>query len=409
MRKRSWCKRLGLRSLLFLFAGVWGSAAAQQVPNAPRNGGDEGARDGAGWQSELVFPVRPGELALDVLIADGRSDGIVRLYANLPMLSFGVVKEFAYDGAWTNTSNISVPFAAGAVVIGDGRTKAGAHVYAGPGANVGGDVLEYTWDGASWTGESIGSVEQQLLAAEIGDARGDASMHVYFAAGSSLPDFISHEFTYDGTGWTAVAIPPPAPEVRTGSSGLVVADGRNDGVQRLYQDVWGENFDNYVYELTWNGADWEALRISGPDGQLNGMAVGDAHKDGLNRLYVVRRSSGVREFTYDGDAWTQTADIAIGSDVRSVAIGDGRNDGVNRLYVASRSRPEVVEATFDGGTWQTAVVSTQVGGPAWSIRVSDGRGDGLQRVYSSGEGGVFEFTYERSISLNGLFPRREVE
>ncbi len=404
MTKRNWCKQL--RMLLFLFAGVWGAAAdaQQRPPNAPigatlapavtgaapKNDSDEEALGEAGWQSQPVFP---GAFTWDVLLADGRGDGVVRLYANQPMPYSSTVKEFAYDGAWTNTSDISVPFGAGAVAVGDGRTKTGAHVYAGPGANVGGDVLEYTWDGASWMGESIGSVEQQLVAAEIGDARGDGFLHVYFSAASSPPSFISHEFTYDGTAWTAVAIPPPWPGPGAGS-GLAVADGRNDGVQRLYQAVLDPDLHFYVYEFSWNGTGWEASLISGPLGQLTVRAVGDAHNDGINRLYVVRRATGVLEFTYDGAAWTQTADIAIGNPLFDLAIGDGRNDGVNRLYVSQRDPPEVVEATFDSGTWRTAMVGTGVGGPVYHVRVGDGRGDGVQRVYSSGEGGVFEFTYE---------------
>jgi hypothetical protein len=123
------------------------------------------------------------------------------------------------------------------------------------------------------------------------------------------------------------------------------------------------------------------------------VVIGDAQNDGVNRVYVLVRASGIREFTYDkaSGTWAQTSEIPIGAELFGMTAGDGQNDGINRLYIAQVSPSRVIEATFDGVSWQTATVAN-LSARVFRVLVGDARGDGIHRVYSSGQSGVFEFT-----------------
>lgn len=398
-------RRVSLSLGLVLVFVAWGSAPAAQerAPNsqvgtsiAPATEGVSQTRGEVSgvpaWDMVSVFG---GGFTVGLRLGDGRGDGTARLYATQIN---NTIRELAYQDAWVNTSSINLPFySEGALLVGDGRGKGAAHVYAA-GFNTG-DVSEFTWDGASWTGSAMGTVGAQLIAAVLCDPRGDGRIHLYFSVGSAPPNNISYEFTYEETAWSPAAIASPLPvSVTDGAFGIATGDARNDGVHRLYQGVFDAIAGtNYVYELSWNGSGWDALQVvnigSGPPSQVMAITVGDGRNELANRLYVLSRGLGLRELVYDGTAWTQTDNIDVGTEVFDLAMGQGQNDFENRLYLAQLSPSRVLEVTFDGAAWQTAVVSTPAGG-VFRVGVGDARGDMVNRVYSSGGGGVFEFTHQ---------------
>jgi hypothetical protein len=404
MKAKCWCKPLAQLSLLLIFAEVDRSVAIAQEarPNAAvstkiaavtasnslmNSVGTEQVQGGTGW---VPSPVFTGGFTVGIVQGNGRSDGTTRLYATQIN---NTLRELTFDGSWANTSSINLPFySEGALLLTDGRGDGGQHLYVGE-FNFAGNTLEFTWDGASWTAAAMGSAGQQLIGAAAGDARGDGSPHLYFSTGSAPPNNVSFEYTFNGTDWTSAPIASPLGGISDGTFAMAVADGRNDTVLRIYQGIFDAILGQFhAYELSWNGAGWDASRLdSGSLSQVMGIVVGDGRNDGTNRVYVAVRDTGVREFTYNGSGWDQTADISIGSEVFSVAIGDGHSDGTNRLYTAQYS-PRVMEATFDGVTWQTALVGN-LAGPVIRVSVGDARGDGIKRVYSSGGSGVFEFTH----------------
>jgi len=404
MKSKSGCRSVAELLLALACLGIRGSAANAQdcAPNAICAGmisaattegfnrrGDAEARAGAGWE---LTPVITGTFTVGLLLGDARGDKTARLYAT--QITTNTVKEFTYDGDWANTSNISLPFyAEGALVLGDGRSKGSAHLYVGEFSG-GGSVSEFTWDGASWTNTPMGSGRQQLLAAADGDPRSDGILHLYFATGSSPPTNVALEYTFDGATWGVAPIPSPIADVTNGSFGVAVGDGRNDTVERIYEGVIGAN--EYLYEFSWNGAGWDASEVALigglPAAQIMGVVVGDGQNDGINRVYALVRGSGVREFSYDGATWAQTAEIPIGPEVFGIAMGDGQNDLTNRLYIVQYAPSRMTEATFDGVTWQTAEVATLTGN-AFRVRVGDARGDLVNRVYASTSAGVYELTH----------------
>jgi len=396
---------MGLRSLFLVLAGIWGSAAeAQPGPNsqvgtsmAPATAaGVENASSnekplgGGAWQATTIF----SNITVGLILADGRGDKTTRLYAT--DITTNTVKEFSFDGSWANTSNISLPFyAEGALLVGDGRADGSAHVYVGEFSSAG-NVSEFTWDGTAWSGIAMGTAGQQMVAAQWCDPRSDGLLHQYFSTGGPAANNISYEFTYDKTGWMMDPIASPLTDASWGGFGLAVGPGRNDDVHRLYQGIFDAATEqNYIYELSWNGSDWDALELaefgSGRLSQVMWLTVGQPRNDGLYRLYAVVRGRGVHEFTYDGTAWSETDLLPIGGEVFTSVVGQGRNDGVNRLYVGQLIPWQLFEATYDGKRWQYEYLGFPDGG-VFRVLVGDGRGDGVNRVYSSGAAGVIEFT-----------------
>ncbi|HME91164.1 MAG TPA: hypothetical protein VKE49_07060 [Myxococcaceae bacterium] len=369
--------------------GMISAATADSLTNGRGNGE---VRAGAGWE---LTPVVTGAFTVGLLLGDARGDKTTRLYAT--QVTANTVKEFTYDGDWASTSNISLPFyAEGALLLGDGRNKGSAHLYVGEFSG-GGSVSEFTWDGAAWMNTPMGVGGQQLLAAADGDPRSDGILHLYFATGSAPPNNVAFEYTFDGLAWQLAPIASPIANVSDGSFGIAVGDGRNDTVERIYEGVFDALAGNvYLYEFSWNGAGWDASQVAliggGPAAQMMGIVLGDGQNDGINRVYALVRGSGVREFTYDGETWAQTDDIPIGPEVFGIAIGDGQNDLTNRLYIVQYAPSRVTEATFDGAAWQTAEVAT-LSGNAFRVRVGDGRGDFVNRVYASTSAGVYELTH----------------
>ncbi len=407
MKAEGFCKLWAQVWLVLIFAGVDRSVIAQETrPNAALSTGkaavtagnssvnwvgSEQVQGGTGWAPAPVFT---GGFTVGLVQGDGRNDGTVRLYGTQITFPTSTLREFTFDGSWANTSNINVPFfAEGALLLTDGR-DGGQHLYVAD-SDFGGNTLEFTWDGASWIGTAMGAAGQQLIGAAAGDARGDGSPHLYFSTSNApAPNNLSFEYTFNGTAWMSAPIASPLGRFSNGTYAIAVADGRNDAVLRIYQGVFDALLGQFhAYELSWNGADWDASRLnSGLLAQVTDIVVGDGRNDGTNRVYVAVWDTGLREFTYNGSGWDQTADISIGPNVFGVAIGDGQGDGINRLYTAQHSPARVMEATFDGATWQTALVGN-LGGPVIQVSVGDARGDGVKRVYSSGQSGVFEFTH----------------
>ena len=413
MKTKCSSKRLVSPSLgLVLVVIIWGSAAAAQerarAPNSQVGNRIAPATEGisqtscngkvTGVPAWDMVPVYAGGFTVGFRLGDGRADGTVRLYATQIQFPNSTLREFTYDGSWAETSSINLPsYSEGALLVGDGRFKGAAHLYAA-GFNTG-DVNEFTWDGASWTGSAMGTVGSQLIAAVLCDPRGDGRNHLYFSVGSAPPNNISYEFTYEDPTWTSAAISSPlSVAVTDGTFGIATGDARNDGVHRLYQGVFDALAGtNYVYELSWNGSGWDALQVvnigSGLPSQVMGIAVGNPRNEKVNRLYVLSRGLGLRELVYDGTAWTETDNIDVGSEVFDLVIGPGENDFLNRVYLAQLSPSRVLEVSFDGAAWQTAVVGTPSGG-VFRVGVGDAQGDGVNRVYSSGASGVFEFTHQ---------------
>ncbi|MFQ6093893.1 MAG: dockerin type I domain-containing protein [bacterium] len=191
-------------------------------------------------------------------------------------------------------------------------------------------------------------------------------------------------------GWTVVDMGGGAHTM----NGVAIGPARNDGMNRVYAG----NFDGHLYEFTWNGTGWTKSDLGAVGARIDGVAIGPGRDDGLMRLYAADRVLGgyLYELTWNGSGWTKLLVGQGGAEMRLIAVGAGRNDGVNRVYVTNHD-DHVYEFTWKGSAWEKQDLG--IGGPDMcDIAIADGRNDGTMRVYASnhgppGPGHVYEFTW----------------
>lgn len=247
-----------------------------------------------------------------------------------------------------------------------------------------GRMLEYTWNGAAWTGPiDVGGspTGDEIHNVTIGDGRGDGQNRIYAAS----YDRKIHEIWFDGTAWRQLVVGT--------LDGLgmhaVVGVGRNDGVTRLYAASTAT-----LYEFTWTGSAWSAVTVGDAPG-AHGLALGDGRGDGANRVYIASISSGTFEATFSGSSWNIDS-MGDSGDARDVEMGNGRNDGVMRVYSALLDG-RVREFTWNGSSWSIAHTPSTPGAQFIHAYVAPGRNDGVQRLYtSSSNGRAYEFTWNGS-------------
>ena len=184
---------------------------------------------------------------------------------------------------------------------------------------------------------------------------------------------------------------------------LVIGDGRNDGVMRVYSgDGIHAGSDGNIYEFSFINNQWEKISFGEWKTQygstddlchIEGIVIGKARNDGVNRVYG--SGLGVAEFYYNSDSW-HGGDLGneISSWVEGLVLGDARNDGHIRMYV-----PEVVggifELSYNYGDWDAMEIDT---GGQWveKLVVTDGRNDGILRLYASIDDHVYEYSWSEN-------------
>ena len=270
------------------------------------------------------------------------------------------------------------------LIMGPGRSDGVNRVYAGTVNS--GRVMELSWNGTSWgspvdVGGSPSGLEIHNLG--MGPGRDDGTNRIYAC---SL-DGNLYELSFDGSSWSqdtvGVADPP--------CTHAVVGDGRNDGVDRLYATR-----DQIVWEYTWTGSAWSAVEVGSVNrGIVHGIDLGACRGDGQNHLYIATSAEGTYEATFSSGEWSMVS-MGDDGDVRNVSLGAGRNDGVVRVY-AGVSTGEIREFTWTGSAWSEAPIETSVASVMVHAYVATGRNDGVMRVYgAAGDGRAYEFTWTGS-------------
>lgn len=330
------------------------------------------------------------------------------------------------------------------VRIADGRNDGHPHVYCG--TEVGGIMgREFCYVAGEWTSYSLGG--QWNYGANytfaIGAARADGIKRVYTCAqgfnGRGEADF--YEFTYAGLTWnTSTDFEDELPGY--GVYANAIADGRHDGVNRLY--VAG--LDGFFYEYSWmtnafhrldmptvsstiwqlafgnarndgvsrlygvtdegsllewsntGGTNWIMARTNFGAGPLGSVAIGNTHGDGINRIYVACSDAHVYELSYNNGVWGRR-DLGYGGGVmRSVTIGNARNDGSQCVYAGNNDQM-IYEFIYRNGSWSQNVVEVGPAGNA-GLAVGPGRSDGVNRLYATFDNEtLYEYTFQPGGSL----------
>lgn len=277
--------------------------------------------DGSDWTMVDcgAAPPGPDNRLISMWIGDGRGDGLNRLYS---ACANGYVYEFSYSGAWI-MSDLGTPgvFYAGQV-LGQPRNDDTNRVCAG-GWNT--PVREYTWNGATWDASNISSGNRYIWPLDIAQGRNDGVYRIY------APDWYQYylrEYSWNGASYDEVNISAPQPLVKA-----IVGFGRNDGTNRVY----AAGKFGHIHEFTYEGSNWQRIDIHplAPSRSRYGLCFGQTKSDGMIRLYSVAQGGDISEHSWDGSAWSDTTLDAISGATVDIAVGRGRNDDTMRVYVTS--------------------------------------------------------------------------
>jgi len=250
----------------------------------------------------------------------GRNDSLNRLYG---CSTDGNLYELSYSGGWTQTTVGTPVGECTHAAVGTARNDGTNRLYASRGPW----IFEYTWNVDRWDQLAVGSVVAGLAhGIFIGPGRADGQNNIYVASTASG----SYEARFSAGAWTMT---------RLGDNGdianLSVGIGRTDGIPRVYTAV---RITGQIREFTWNGTGWTTtLSASVPAGEwLIHANVADGRGDGVNRVYASGSAGNLFEFTWNGASWDALTLSGGGSSyMYGFFFGNGRNDGKTRLYASS--------------------------------------------------------------------------
>jgi hypothetical protein len=253
------------------------------------------------------------------------------------------------------------------VRIAAGRNDGVPRLYASNADSGGpGGLSEFSWSPAGGAWEKLDVWSKDVGGFAVADGRGDGVLRIY-AGSRSGGDGGFLEITWSGDRYAAEVIRLDG--ILTGRIQTTHAgDGRGDGKVRLYAHEWGGR----LYELTFEGGSWTPLQVA-TGGNRFYLASGRLHPDNRSRLYSTIQGSGTYEHDWNGTGYTTSVD-AITSATGMIAIGDGRNDGKNRLYIGRGDRSPIPAAVIELSDPDPPDADEPV--PASEFRRGDGNGDG---------------------------------
>ena len=178
----------------------------------------------------------------------------------------------------------------------------------------------------------------------------------------------------------------------SGGGDLVLAPGRNDGVNRLYVNGAG------MFEYSWQDSVWHKDTLEAVSGWVHkAVAAGFGRNDGICRIYA-RWPLGLCEYTYNGGVWTKVMIDNLNLEGNAIALGDIKNDDTIRV-VAGIWDSLIVAYTYQsaGNTWKAETLGT-TNNEIHGITVGQGRNDDTNRVYTGGWNARFyEYWYQSGV------------
>ena len=188
---------------------------------------------------------------------------------------------------------------------------------------------------------------------------------------------------------------------------ILIGNGRNDDTSRLYllakHNPKGDSYYT-IREFSFSKGEWHIAQVCslphiGVGGILRGgMFLAQGRNDGINRLYVTSDSS-VLEYTFSKGRWEDTLIVSYSKLLSSLIAAPWRNDDTIRLYAEMLWRPKIVEISYSEGKWITNEIE---GVKGFLVGAGRGRNDDTVRLYTSEE----EITYtDQGVRIEGLpFP-----
>lgn len=331
----------------------------------------------AGWRVVKIGRCPTGLLE-EVRVANGRNDGVKRVY--VASAFDGGVYEWTYSGGgWNCVTVHSVGM--DMLFVGNGRNDGTNRIYAGRGQRCKCDMTEITFSSSRWDKQDVGIDVGPIVGAVLGNGRNDEVMRLYIG----IENGGVYEYTHTGSEWDKL-------EVSSYGGGTIdIGNGRNDGVSRVYSPAWGDK----LYEFSWTGMSFSSEVIDLLPIGLTAAAIGQGRNDGVNRIYVSALYKHLYEVTYTSERW-QVVDMTPSGPNRSrycVRVGKTRSDGKYRVY-ATTQYGALYEYSWDGTTWQDSIVVDATTGATAYLDIGSGRNDDTARIYTTNfsTGEVYEIT-----------------
>jgi hypothetical protein len=184
-------------------------------------------------------------------------------------------------------------------------------------------------------------------------------------------------YCWSDSGWQKTSIGHPGQGTLYGSD-IALGNGRNDGVERVYQI----NKDAHVYEFSYDGIQWQTVDCGdGGIGWATGITVGRGRDDSLNHVYAGYPGGEVAEYTYGPSGVSEgTSSNGPRLPFAGLKIYPDPSHGATTLaYTLPQTLPVTIKAYDVGGKLVRELVSeTQSPGRhqiVWDGR--DGRGEAL--------------------------------
>lgn len=143
---------------------------------------------------------------------------------------------------------------------------------------------------------------------------------------------------------------------------LIIANGRNDGVMRIY----GATFQGEIYEWTYNKETtyWDktmcAVITEDPNGHgrvFYSLQAGEGHNDNKTILYAANNNGFFYELFYNENTkeWELTKMNTGGYyQPQGIIIGDSRNDETNRIITCGLSFNQTISLKLQEYKWNNA-------------------------------------------------------
>jgi len=306
----------------------------------------------AGWRSEVIATF-PGQYLYSITIGVGRNDDTVRLYvvtsdtASYPALPrFRTVKELSYsNGHWYVTPVCSlVPIKVNVnlgLTLADGRNDGINRLYI---PDCDSSLWEFTFSDGKWKGNPI--LKTVCPASILGAmARNDGVIRLYCGIRPGTPSETLIEVSWAGDYWIIDTLP--------GNSWIawMAGCGRNDDTMRLYVgDEYGA-----LEELTFRDGEWKSSSILPMDGHVMGDARNDSIIRIYGWGYSNMTGSTILEYTYKDKKWQEEiVDSEIEGGGLVASIGDGKNCERNQLYWARTDGIDIYE--WKDGYWRHSYI-----------------------------------------------------
>lgn len=308
----------------------------QRIYLGTRDGSvDELSYEQGNWVNRVV-DVLPAEV-YDVAIAQGRNDSIPRLY--LPVKD-GHLYELSYQGGIWQRVDMGGVNSSGMnqVALGCGRNDSIIRAYA---THTNGHIYEFTWNQGAWNQTDLGNIGGWMIDVAVGITAHGYRYHVY----TSSQYGAIYELTYNN-GWSSSLID----QIGGAPWGMEIGTISSKDVFVLPLYVTSETEQN-VWAYCWSDSTgWQKTSIGHPgQSTLYGsdITLGNGRNDGIERVYQINKDAHVYEFSYDGTQW-QTADCGDGGIgwATGITVGRGRDDSLNHVY-AGYPAGEVAEYTYE--------------------------------------------------------------